>query len=105
MAELTVPLKNKGEVYLAVGQGRNKAEAERACCTAACEKLHQLGLLQKPNEKVPIPTTTAARPSSTKVVQIQQVCLNNCTVRTCTLICKKLPSPLDNVLVQFVYIC
>lgn len=74
VAELTVPLGNKGDVYIAVGQGHNKAEAERACCTAACEKLHQLGLLQKPNEKVASPSSNAVPPTSIKkAVEIQQV--------------------------------
>ncbi|KAG0582274.1 hypothetical protein KC19_3G048000 [Ceratodon purpureus] len=64
VAELTVPLRNKGEVFIAVGQGHNKAEAERACCTAACEKLHDVGLLQKPNEKgANLSTTTFSTPT------------------------------------------
>lgn len=64
VAELTVPLRNKGEVFIAVGQGPNKAEAERACCTAACEKLHDVGLLQKPNEKgASPPSTTLSTPT------------------------------------------
>ncbi|KAJ7543734.1 hypothetical protein O6H91_09G050600 [Diphasiastrum complanatum] len=49
VAELAVPLQHRNEVYLAVGSGRNKSEAERACCTAACEKLFEEGLLNKPN--------------------------------------------------------
>ena len=64
MAELTVPLRNKGDVFIAVGQGPNKAEAERACCTAACEKLHEIGLLQKPNEKgASLPSTSLSTPT------------------------------------------
>lgn len=73
VAELAVPLRSRNEVYVAVGQGRNKSEAERACCTAACEKLHHEGLLNKPNSQSPVPTVPAAKPTSTKAVQIQQV--------------------------------
>ncbi|KAG6555589.1 hypothetical protein Mapa_002824 [Marchantia paleacea] len=72
VAELAVPLRSRNEVYVAVGQGRNKSEAERACCTAACEKLHHEGLLNKPNSQGPVPTVPAAKPTSTKAVQIQQ---------------------------------
>ena len=72
MAELTVPLRNKGEVFIAVGQGPNKAEAERACCTAACEKLHDVGLLQKPNEKNASPPSTTF-PTPTKSMLKHQV--------------------------------
>lgn len=72
MAELTVPLTNKGEVFVAVGQGPNKAEAERACCSAACEKLHDVGLLQKPNEKGAAPPSTTP-PTPTKAMLNQQV--------------------------------
>ncbi|KAL3690709.1 hypothetical protein R1sor_004360 [Riccia sorocarpa] len=72
VAELTVPLRSRDEVYVAVGQGRNKAEAERACCTAACEKLHAEGLLNKPNSQGPSGAAAPMKPSSVKVVQIQQ---------------------------------
>lgn len=58
MAELTVPLRSQGELFVAVGKGPNKAEAERACCTAACEKLHDVGLLQKPLDKGACPPST-----------------------------------------------
>ncbi|KAL2610736.1 hypothetical protein R1flu_029309 [Riccia fluitans] len=72
VAELTVPLRSGDEVYVAVGQGRNKSEAERACCTAACEKLQAEGLLNKPNSQGPSATVAAAKPTSVKAVQIQQ---------------------------------
>lgn len=72
VAELTVPLRNKGEVFVAVGQGPNKAEAERACCTAACAKLYDVGLLQKPNDKGYSPPFTAV-PASNKAAHNQQV--------------------------------
>ncbi|XP_024382865.1 uncharacterized protein [Physcomitrium patens] len=71
VAELTVPLRNKGEVFVAVGQGPNKAEAERACCTAACAKLYDVGLLQKPNDKGYSPPFTAV-PASNKAAHNQQ---------------------------------
>lgn len=72
VAELTVPLRSKREVFIAVGQGPNKAEAERACCTAACEKLHDVGLLQKPNEKGATPPSTTL-PTPAKPTLIHQV--------------------------------
>ena len=82
VAELTVPLRNNG-VYFAMGQARKKAEAERACCRAACEALQQLGYLQKPNEKVPTQTTPIALPLSTKVEQILPEELYEALVRSC----------------------
>ena len=75
MAELTVPLRNRGEVFIAVGQGPNKAEAERACCTAACEKLHDVGLLQKPNEK-------GANPSFTTLTTPTKASLNHQVIKS-----------------------
>ena len=42
VVEITIRLGNKGDVYVAVGQGHNKAEVETTCCTVACEKPHQL---------------------------------------------------------------
>ncbi|CAM6094943.1 unnamed protein product [Calypogeia fissa] len=71
VAELTVPLRSRHEVFVAVGQGRNKSEAERACCTAACEKLHQEGLLSKPNSQN-TSSTVPVKPGPTKAVQVQQ---------------------------------
>eukprot|EP01018_Ginkgo_biloba_P032353 Gb_17113 [translate_table: standard] len=68
VAELTIPLRHKGDVCVAVGKGRNKVEAERACCFDACEKLYQEGLLNKPNA----PGGTDLSETSTKALQIQQ---------------------------------
>ena len=47
IAELAVPIPGKGEPFMAIGKGRNKGEAERMCCYAACEKLHEEGFLDK----------------------------------------------------------
>lgn len=71
VAELAVPLPTEEKVFVALGQGRNKAEAERACCTAACEKLHQEGLLKKPGVLVG-GTPNVPAPCSSKALQIQQ---------------------------------
>jgi hypothetical protein len=73
VAELAVPLRSSLEVFVAVGQGHNKAEAERVCCTAACEKLHQEGLLNKPSSKNSTSSAQDLKPGSTKAAQIQQV--------------------------------
>ncbi|GBG73014.1 hypothetical protein CBR_g12733 [Chara braunii] len=47
VCELPVPLGN-GQVFLAQGTAKTKADAERLACTIACHKLHEKGLLQKP---------------------------------------------------------
>lgn len=84
VAELAVPLRSCHEVYVAVGQGRNKSEAERACCTAACEKLYQEGLLNKSNSQNPSSSVPVLKPCPTKAVQIQQVSLL-CSLQICPL--------------------
>eukprot|EP00850_Spirogloea_muscicola_P000087 SM000001S04489 [mRNA] locus=s1:509072:515466:+ [translate_table: standard] len=50
-ATLAVPLPYGS--WMAVGKGRNKSEAERMCCVAACEKLYQEGLLYVPSRLPP----------------------------------------------------
>lgn len=70
-----MPLRARHEVFVAVGQGRNKSEAERACCTAACEKLHQEGLLIKPISQNPSSAVPELKPGPTKASQIQLVSL------------------------------
>jgi hypothetical protein len=68
VAELAVPIPGKREPFMAVAQGRNKGEAERMCCYAACEKLHEEGLLDKPGVVAGSPASSFA-----KVYQSQQV--------------------------------
>eukprot|EP00250_Pteridium_aquilinum_P016365 c23068_g1_i2 orf=55-3354(+) len=66
VAELVVPLPGKPN-FVAVGEGRNKGEAERACCYVACEKLQQEGLLNKPGDNGGVSV-----PSFSKALHIQQ---------------------------------
>ena len=68
IAELAVPIPGKGEPFMAIGKGRNKGEAERMCCYAACEKLHEEGFLDKQGIVAGSPAS-----SFTKVYQSQQV--------------------------------
>lgn len=66
VAELVVPIPGKPN-FIAVGEGRNKGEAERACCYIACEKLQQEGILNKPGEAGGVPVS-----SFSKALHIQQ---------------------------------
>lgn len=50
VAELSVPIQGQPQPFIAVGQGRSKAAAERACCYAACERLFLEGLLKRPGD-------------------------------------------------------
>lgn len=67
VAELAVPLPGKREVFIAVGEGRNKGEAERVCCYAACEKLYLEGILNKPGDSGGVSVS-----SFSKALHIQQ---------------------------------
>ncbi|KAI5084872.1 hypothetical protein GOP47_0001041 [Adiantum capillus-veneris] len=66
VAELVVPIPGKAN-FIAVGEGRNKGEAERACCYSACEKLQQEGLLHKPGDAGAAPAA-----SFSKALHMQQ---------------------------------
>ncbi|KAH7388402.1 hypothetical protein KP509_16G074200 [Ceratopteris richardii] len=66
VAELVVPIPGKS-TFVAIGEGRNKSEAERVCCYKACEKLQEEGLLSKPGEACGV-----SIPSFSKALQIRQ---------------------------------